>query len=367
MSIKVLYVSHFRENSGHSKAAIEHMLALDSVGIEVVPRCIKLNNSVGIVPKRILELENKSSQGCTHIIQHILPHHMEYHGCFKKNIGYFVYETFGLKNQMSSWYAKLQLMDEIWCANESTICEIDDVVKTRCVPHPTDISKYTKDYIKPNIEPANGNFKFYTICDLNKRKNLVDTVRAFHLAFQPHEPVTLLIKTSKYGVSPEQVCNAVSNDFDHIKKNMKLYRDVENYHKEIILSMSMTDEQIYGFHQYCDCFINTSHGEGFSIPTFDAFGFGKRIIIPKATAMYDFPSSNGVYKYNYSDDSIIGYDDTFFELGSARETWIIPNVQDISHCMRFAYEERDQKPLQRQMNKYSYENIGNKMKELLLA
>lgn len=362
-TMKVLYVSHLRENSGHSKAAQENILALDAVGVDVVPRTIKLNKNKGFVPQRILELEAKSSQGCTHVIQHVLPHHMEYNGNFK-NVGYFVYETFGLNKQASSWKSKLGLMDEVWVGNISTQLEISEL-KTRVVPHPTDISKYSKDYQKPNIDVANGGYIFYTIADLNKRKNLSALIRAFHLAFTPNEPVSLIIKTSKYGHSPEETAKIVQRSCSEIKSAMKLYRNDYDYHQEIILSARFTDEQVYGLHQYGNCFVNTSHGEGFSLPTFDAFGFNKQVIVPNDSIMYDYPKCNGVYKFDVKHDSIIGYDDTFFEIGTAREDWLSPSIKDIVRCMKEAYLERDAVIHPRYLEKYSYESIGNLMKDYL--
>ena len=363
MSIKVLYISHLRENSGHSKAAQENILALDSVGVNVVPRTIKLNTTDGFVPQKILELENQSSNGCTHVIQHLLPHHMEYNGNFK-NVGYFVYETFGLTTQACSWYSKLGLMDEIWVGNQSTQLELPKY-KTRIVPHPTDISKYTKKYHQPKIDVTEGGFKFYTIVDLNKRKNLSALIRAFHLEFTPNEPVSLIIKTSKYGLNPQEAAEAIVHSCDEIKNAMKLYRTKEDYHQEIILTSRFSDEQIYGLHQYCDCYVNTSHGEGFSLPTFDAFGFNNQVIVPDVPSMYEFPKCNGVYKFDVTQDSIIGYDDTFFEIGSAREDWLSPNIKSIARCMRDAYNARGIKIHPQYIEKYSQENIGLMMKDYL--
>lgn len=363
MSIKVLYISHLRENSGWSKAAQENILALDSVGINVVPRTIKLNQTNGFVPQRILELENQSSKNCTHVIQHVLPHHMEYNGNFK-NVGYFVYETFGLSKQASSWYSKLGLMDEVWIGNQSTALEIS-AYKTKIVPHPTDITKYNKEYQKPQIDVLNGGYTFYTIADLNKRKNLSALIRAFHLEFTPNEPVSLVIKTSKYGSSPKDTADSVIASCNEIKKAMKLYRDVNDYHQEIILTSHFTDEQIYGLHQYCDCYVNTSHGEGFSLPMFDAFGFNKQLIVPSLSTMYEFPKCNGVYKFEVNQDSIIGYDDTFFEIGTARESWLTPNIKSLARCMRKAYETRNVKIQDRYLEKYSHTSIGNMMKDYL--
>ena len=59
--MKVLYLGHYREFSGWAKAAIDQILALDSVGVDVVCRSIDLTNNLNKdLPDRIIELEEKS-------------------------------------------------------------------------------------------------------------------------------------------------------------------------------------------------------------------------------------------------------------------------------------------------------------------
>ena len=42
--MKVLYIGHYKEDSGWSRAAINNILALDAAGVNVVCRDIKLTN-----------------------------------------------------------------------------------------------------------------------------------------------------------------------------------------------------------------------------------------------------------------------------------------------------------------------------------
>ena len=55
--MKVLYIGCYRDGTGWAQAAIDYILAMDSAGIDVVPRAIKLNSNNPELPKRILELE----------------------------------------------------------------------------------------------------------------------------------------------------------------------------------------------------------------------------------------------------------------------------------------------------------------------
>ena len=92
--MRVLYIGCYRDGTGWGQAAIDYILAMDSVGIDVVPRAVKLNSNIAELPDRILELENKSSRGCNVCIQHVLPHMMDYNGKFEKNISNIFYCLF---------------------------------------------------------------------------------------------------------------------------------------------------------------------------------------------------------------------------------------------------------------------------------
>jgi hypothetical protein len=84
--MKILYIAHYKEGSGWSRAALDYILALDQNGFDVVCRNIQLTSTEHHVPERIHELESKSLDGVDVCIQHLLPHHMIGTKKFKKNI-----------------------------------------------------------------------------------------------------------------------------------------------------------------------------------------------------------------------------------------------------------------------------------------
>ena len=108
--MKVLYIGCYRDGTGWANAAQGYILSLDAAGIDVVPRFIKLNENHNKVPKRIAELEKKSSKNCDFVIQHVLPHQLKFNGNFEKNICLYVAETDHCKNNI--WPERINLMDE---------------------------------------------------------------------------------------------------------------------------------------------------------------------------------------------------------------------------------------------------------------
>ena len=105
--MKVLYIGCYRDGTGWAQAATDYILSMDSAGIDVVPRPLKLNANDPPLPNRILELEKKDSLGSDICIQHVLPHMMDYNTRFKKNIGLYASETSNFSG--SNWARKINI------------------------------------------------------------------------------------------------------------------------------------------------------------------------------------------------------------------------------------------------------------------
>lgn len=368
--MKVLYLGHYRDSTGWAQAAIDYILALDAVGIDVVPRPVKLNANQAELPARILELEKQSSIGCDICIQHVLPHLMDYSSDFVKNIGLFVTETTSFKQ--SSWPIRLNTMDEIWvpCKSVMQSCHRSSVnVPINIVPHATDVEKFDCYYERMNVEEIAGDFTFYFIGDLNRRKHLAALIKAFHLEFSPNEPVSLVIKTSKYGTSAQDTFQQVSTICDKIKANLKLYPKIENYKREVIMPEYMSHDNLMRIHHTFDSFVMPSFGEAWCIPAFDAMGFGNTPVVSNVGGPKEYLV--GGYKVSGNWEPVLGMTETFGDLFTAREEWYNVNIDSLRSGMRRVYEMDDEeRHVWKQAGKkkaleYSHSNIGNIMKEIL--
>jgi glycosyltransferase involved in cell wall biosynthesis len=362
--MKVLYISHNKEGTAWASTANNHMLALHSAGVDVVSRTVKINDSNGQVPDLVKSFECKNTDNVDAIIQHVLPHYYETTSVCK-NIGMYLNDMDTLN--FANWGRKLSLMDEIWCPNNKTKDAITKYTsKVEVVPHPCDTSVYDKEYKKMDFRPHNGNFIFYFIGELNSRKNIKDLIRAFHTEFSPSEPVSLLLKVNKLGISTDQMMNILVGEINQVKDSLKLYPRIDDYSKEIIIAGHVTEDEIYQIHNTCDCYVNTSHGEAWSIPTFDAQGFGNQVIAPHF--QYDYLKDFSCY--SYESDDVFGYKDTFHQLGNSSEKWLVPSITGIRRCMRECYMNPNVlKSVSNYTNdiiqKHSIENIGKLMLEKL--
>jgi glycosyltransferase involved in cell wall biosynthesis len=370
--MKVLYVGCYRDGTGWGQAATDYILAMDSVGIDVVPRPVKLNKNNIPIPNRITELERKDSSGAEVCIQHILPHLMEYTPKFKKNIGLYATETSNFID--SGWSRKINMMDEAWVINNQMVksSQASGVeIPIKVVPHASNFSKFGQSYGKTNFPSASDNFIFYTIADLNKRKNLEAFITAFHAEFDPSEPVSILIKSSKYGLSEEEAALKVRDICNEIKIGLKRFPSIDDYKEDLIVTSFISEEDIYKIHTSCDCFVMPSYGEAWCIPAFDAMGFGKTPICTNVGGMSDFIGHGG-FLIEGIDEPVTGMLETFNNLFTGNEFWSSISIKELMRCMRHVYEQRDALNKMReeglkQAQKYSHKNIGNLIKDLLNA
>ena len=351
--MKVLYIGHFHEGSGWTEAAVQNALALDSVGVDVV--CRSFNLGRGSLDQRVAKLVAKDAIGATCNIQHILPEYYEYDGSYK-NIAYFDGETYDLRSQPSSWYSKIRMMDDVWVSNAKNVLDFNGSI----VPHPYNPSKYMTDK-QLDVPQLNGNYIFYAISDINRRKNTVDLLRAFHTEFSRNEPVSLLLKLSYGGISSEKFIHGLTEEINSIKTKLKIHADITRYIPEVIITDRLTDSEMISIHNTCNCYVNTSHGEGWSLPLFDAYALGNQIISPVRD--YPFYSHIGWLKLNTTKDSIFDYE-TMPNIGTAREQWDNINVLELQNLMRIAYNV-GKKKFKRDVSEFTYKSVGEKMKDLI--
>lgn len=360
--MKVLFVGHFVQDSGWSMAARNYLLAMDSVGIDVVCRPIILNGPHCELPDRLMYLSQKPLNNCTHIIQHILPHYMQYDGT-KKNIGLYVLESHN--TQLTKWPQHLNLMDEVWVpCKEMANHRLDNGLTkpVKIVSHAFDLTKYKQDYPPLGIPDLQGNYTFYYIGELNKRKNIEALVTAFHAEFGVNEPVSLLLKVSGPDKTPEHMstlCNSV-------KESLRIQGDINLYKKEIVISQRLTETDLMSLHKTCNCFVLPSHGEAWSIPAFEAMAFGNPVIASKYGGPTDFCHPNLLVEGQ--ENICTDMHSTFPGLNTGHERWFDINIPHLMKLMRHCYETNTSKYSDWQIAKaqeFSYQKIGQRIKKLL--
>jgi glycosyltransferase involved in cell wall biosynthesis len=371
---KVLFIGAYKDGTGWGKASQNYILAMDIAGINVVPRPIKtcfLDRKVDI-PERILELEAKSDKNCDICIQHVLPPMMVYSGKFSKNIGIFMCESSHFKN--SRWAEYLNSMDEIWICNHGMInrCRESFVSKPlRTIPLCFDISLYSERYEKLKIpQSIVDTFKFYTICEARQRKNIEAIINAFHLEFAPHELVSLIIKSAAPLKENNESFSILSKLCNDVKKSMKLYPKLDDYHKEVIISEWISDKDILRLHKTCDCFVLPSYGEAWGIPGFEAMAMGNPSLLTNEGGPADYieDGESGILLECYDFPAFSDLSESSVrDIWIGNENWKKVDIGHLRKSMRKVYEDKElRNRLSRggidRAYKYSYEYVGNQIK-----
>ena len=341
--------------SGWSRATELYILALDSVGINVIPQLYKLNDD----PKKTVDRINDLStdvDGAEAIIHCGLPHLYSQYSL--PQIGIFFTETdyYGL----SHWPGYINIMDRAVVPNfQAHKAALDSGINIPIdrIPPPTIPLKEVKPGASNLSEETNGDFLFYFIGELSHRKNLGALIKAFHLEFTPNEPVSLVLKVNKYGLPEEEIFEATKQKCQSIKDGLRIRKD---YKKEVIISSTMSSDQMLSLHQYCDCLVNTSFGEAWGFPIIDAIQSGNNVICNNVGGPADYlPKEHLCNNYKVP---CFGMTDQFDMLFTGYENWWEIDINDLRAKMRNAYNCS----VVPKVNFYTLESVGNKLKESLL-
>ena len=359
--MKILYIGNYKDGTGWANACMNNILALDSAGVDVVPRAITFEQQQRGCATRVKQLEKKSTEGCDICIQHTLPHLYSYDGRYKKNIGYLAVESSNFKQ--TGWQNFCNLMDEIWVPSLAAkkSCENSGVIKpVKVAPHSLDMSSYANPSPTAQIEDLKSTFNFIFVGEFVERKNIEALIKAFHMEFSYEDPVNLVIKTSK---------TSLENVKQHIQ-NTKLQLKIRKRYKHEISIVGMMEKKDYiSLLSQCHCFVMPSRGEAFCIPALEAMAVGAPVISTKYTGMDDFCVGQSVNSFLVP---CFGAMSTIADLDTARSDWREIDVKDLCSAMRQAYSrwgsEQEQQLRQLAKNsseKYDHKPMGQYLKGLL--
>ena len=323
---KVLYIGNYRDGTGWANACINNILALDSVGVDVVPRPITFEQQQQSYPQRIKELESKTTDGSDICIQHTLPHLYSYNSKYKKNIGYLAVESSNFKQ--TGWQNFCNLMDEIWVPSSAAkkSCENSGVKKPiKVAPHSLDASSYDPSKNCIQIQELDSTFNFIFVGEFVERKNIEALAKAFHMEFDLYEPVNLVIKTSKIDM------DTARQYLRDIKTKLKIKKTYKN---EIFMIGMMEKDQYISLLNKCNCFVMPSRGEAFCIPALEAMMLGLPVIHTKHTGMDDFCVGESVDSLSVPCFNAMS---TIFNLDTAQSDWQEIDLKKLCSTMRRVY------------------------------
>lgn len=265
------------------------------------------------------------------IINHVLPNYLKRRP-HMKNVAYVLTETEDIG--WTDWPDYLNTQDEVWVANEDSrdcLLRSHVTIPVHNVGFPVPTDRYDATYKECILPHTDGLFTFYTVAENVPRKNIFDLVAAFHIEFDPQEPVGLLIKTN------EDMTQAI----EEVRTKLALYPRLQDYKDEAVIPSHVSDDVICGIHQMCDCFVSTSFGEAVCLPMVDAIGFNNYVIGPNYGGPKELLPQD--CQFETSSRFCIGspYKHAY---QNGMDSWRVPDIGSLRLLMRKAYENKLSKP-----------------------
>lgn len=342
--ISIYYIGQFG-TSGYAQAARGYLFDYFSRGIPITWEPLyfddsKLNNDdlYDIVIKSLIY---KDIEDYNMVILHSTPDlwptfWIEKYNKLKDRVvnGYCTWETSILPKP---WVKNINsTVNEVWCPSNynKTIFSNSGVnIPIRVVPHiflPKQLPEREKIVLIDSLtgEQINnsGRYTFYSIGEFNARKGISELLHTYCQTFTDEDNVQLIIKTHYKSYSPENIgmCRTLFDD---------ILKEYSNPPRIICLLGNMSSDEMLALHSLGDCYISLTKSEGFGLTIFDAFNYGKKIIVTNGGGHLDFLGTN----YSGLVDAKIGKVegmDTFNTMYSGAQDWFIPDLDHASYLMK---------------------------------
>lgn len=294
-AIPVIWRGFFKLSTGYSSIGRNILLRLHNYGIFAKPEYLISHSDIDPIYLSYLSKYEtlKFSRRCnnqTKVLSHT-PLPDDFSG---KKIIFTMMETETLHPDFVNLCNQY---NEVWvpCKHNRTLFVNHGVrAPVHVIPLGVDERFYFGDNTS-NVDITNGllpllgsglkKFKFMSLFQWYSRKCPDILIKSFVKSFTDKDDVCLIV-VNHYG-DPAQIFAAVQNYAKSIKKS--------NYPSIFLYNQIPSDKQLPSVYKFCDAFISTSRGEGFSLPPIEAAACGLPIISAYHTAMKDYLSNDNAY------------------------------------------------------------------------
>lgn len=250
-------------------------------------------------------------------VDHVGSHYFEQ----KYNVGVWWWE---LPSFPSEWWGSFTHFQEIWVGSTFAYQSVSQHSPVPVVKVPPVVEiQLSNTYDKKYFELAENEFVFLFIFDFFsnfERKNPVAVVKAFRQAFQPHEPVRLVLK-----------CINGEADLD----NFDLIREAIGDAQVTIIDQYLSKDEKNGLISACDCYVSLHRSEGFGLTIAEAMFLKKPVIATGWSGNMDFMTVNNSYVVEH-ELSKLTRDYGPYKQG---QVWASPNIEHAAWLMREVYEQ----------------------------
>ena len=366
--MKILYIAPVRDCSGYAEAARNYINALHSVGADVVVRSLKFDHQQYKLSNLHEEFLKKPTNDIDVVIQHTTPNTSEP----KQGVKNFLYMAWETSVIPKSWGPLINRFDGVMVPCQMNVEAVKAggvTIPVHKVPHTFDLSRYNGPREEKKLPQLKDRFTFYNICQLTKKKGIDRLLIAYLTEFRHDEPVALFLKAYVNANFGQDDTKQVSDYVNTIKEGLKL----DNYPPVFCNVDILPEEKILSLHKQLDCYVCTSRGSGWEIPTFEAMAAGTPTISIAWGGPVEYIS--GCVPVDYHLENVVGQQHSLRDHYTGRELWAIPDLLDLRKKMRQVFEHQtDSEALvEREITQscegsglltaqaFTYDKIGNEM------
>ena len=221
----------------------------------------------------VIHIDSPASRDIDH-------HHGKGFRAGKYNIAYWAWE---LPEFPDAWVPNFAFFDEVWCPSDfvRSAIAMASPLPVLTMPHAIAFPRPVGNFRAQFGLPADS-FLFLFVSDLNSyaaRKNPHAVIAAFRQSGLAGKGAALVIKVQNSGDNPEDVA--------------ALQKAVEDLPGTVLITGTLSREEIYQLESACDCFVSLHRSEGFGLAVAECMYLGKPVISTdwSATAEFVRPSN----------------------------------------------------------------------------
>lgn len=240
------------------------------------------------------------------------------------NIGYWYWE---MPEFPDFWDFAFEQVDEIWVATQYTHAAISQKTDKPVYLIPPNVKVEAPNArTRAEFDLNDEEFVFFHMSDvlsMPDRKNPIDVVRAFKLAFDKHpaKPVRLLLKISNLEHQPELAD--------------EIYSAAENDQRISLIKGYLDREQLNSLMGSIDAYVSLHRAEGFGLPIAEAMAHGKVAIATYWSGNVDFMTAENSLPVSY--ELVELQEDVGpYQTG---QVWANPDINDAAEKMFFVAQD----------------------------
>ncbi len=370
---KILYIAPVRDFSGYAVASRGYIQALDEAGADIVTRPIRYDQAdpgtYYQCTSREKELLKKPLTDVDVVIQHTTPNEAR-PTKDKVNIAIVAWETTRIP---AYWVEKLNRFDAVITFSDASVDAFKDcgvTVPIHKIPHTFDISSYSLQGVNPISAPSDpgilkDRFVFYNISQFAAKKGLDLLLRSYYGGFHGRSDDVMLILKTYIGMTGRGEEQAKLQQYiQSVKAGMRL--PIDGYPPVMLITKTLTDEQIKKMHATGDCYVCSSRGEGWCIPAFDALTYGNKLVTTLWGGMGEFAVGKAnTYPVEYSMQPLVGQTHADTELYTGFDLIAEASVSSMIAEMQEAFNHREELVVAPDMMEFDHSTVGPKMLELI--